>query len=134
MIGYLNSRDGVNGHTGSVFAYESVILNDMKPREVPITMDRISALRNIEESLRAFETGNSDLTTVEQRVIGVLRTYAAELESTSSELCAYEASGTQQVAGLIVVAASELKAREQIATLLNIDPSELSDQVNITPI
>jgi len=97
-------------------------------------MDRISALRNIEESLRAFETGDSDLAAVEQQVIGVLRTYAAELDSTSSELCAYEASGTERVAGLIVVAPSKSKAHDRIATLLHIDPSELSDQINITPI
>jgi hypothetical protein len=64
----------------------------------------------------------------------VLRTYAAELDSTSSELCAYEASGTERVAGLIVVAPSKSKAHDRIATLLHIDPSELSDQINITPI
>jgi hypothetical protein len=78
--------------------------------------------------------GNSDLTTVEQRVIGVLRTYAAELETTSAELCAYQASGSERVTGLIVVALTKSKARERIATLLDINRSDLSDEVSMTPV
>ncbi len=41
-------------------------------------MDRISALRNIEDALATFEQGETDLASMERRVRGVLRTYATE--------------------------------------------------------
>jgi hypothetical protein len=43
-------------------------------------MDRISALRNVEDALREFEDGEADLATTEQRVVAVLRTYATDFE------------------------------------------------------
>lgn len=78
-------------------------------------MDRISALRNIEDALAAFEQGETDLATMEQRVRGVLRTYATEFADNS--LAAYRASGDTAVDGLVVVASSRAQARERIAEL-----------------
>ena len=43
-------------------------------------MDRISALRNVEHALRAFEAGEADLAETERRVGTVLRTFATEFE------------------------------------------------------
>jgi hypothetical protein len=53
-------------------------------------MDRISALRNIEDALAAFEAGESTLADLEGQVRGILRTYAADLDG---ELGAYRATG-----------------------------------------
>ncbi|WP_332897376.1 DUF7854 family protein [Haladaptatus sp. CMSO5] len=78
-------------------------------------MDRISALRNIEDALAAFEHGEMDLATMEQRVRGVLRTYATEFADNA--LAAYRASGDASVDGLVVVAASRAQARERILEL-----------------
>ena len=43
-------------------------------------MDRISTLRNIEDALAEFEDGECDLSDLERRVRGALRTYATELD------------------------------------------------------
>jgi hypothetical protein len=45
-------------------------------------MDRISALRNVEDALREFEDGEADLAATERRVVAVLRTYATDFEAT----------------------------------------------------
>ena len=79
-------------------------------------MDRISALRNVEEALAAFESGEADLASVERRVLTVLRTYATEFES--DEMEAYRATGAERVDGLIVVADSPASARERVRTLV----------------
>lgn len=76
-------------------------------------MDRISALRNIEEALSEFESGEIDLVTMEERVRGILRTYATEFEDGRP----YRANGSPSVDGLIVVADSPREAREQIRDL-----------------
>lgn len=55
-------------------------------------MDRISALRNVEDALRAFERGEADLATTERQVLNVLRTYATDFEG-DGELAAYRARG-----------------------------------------
>jgi hypothetical protein len=94
-------------------------------------MDRISALRNIEEALRDFEAGESDLDATEQRVIGVLRTYATDFEGDDG-LRAYRASGSGRADGLVVVAESESAARERIADLLGEEPPALD--VEISPV
>lgn len=80
-------------------------------------MDRISALRNIEESLAAFEEGDIDLGTVQQRVLTVLQTYATEFERDGLEV--YQASGDAQADGLVVVAESRAHARERVRQLLD---------------
>jgi hypothetical protein len=95
-------------------------------------MDRISALRNIEEALRDFEAGESDLEATEQRVAAVLRTYATDFEGENDGLRAYRAAGAGRADGLVVVAESEPGARERIADLLGEEASALD--VEISPV
>lgn len=76
-------------------------------------MDRISALRNVEDALADFEAGDAALGDVEDRVLGVLRTYATEFED--GELSAYRATGDPRVEGVVVVADSEEAARNRVA-------------------
>ena len=58
-------------------------------------MDRISALRNVEDALRKFENGDADLLATEREVATVLRTYATEFESDEG-LAAYRATGLDE--------------------------------------
>lgn len=83
-------------------------------------MDRISAIRNVENALRAFENGEIDLAGTEQRVATVLRTYATEFEGAGS---VYRAVGDDPVDGCIVVARSKPAARERVLRLVGIDPT-----------
>lgn len=76
-------------------------------------MDRISALRNIEDALSDFEAGRIDLETMEARVRATLRTYATDFD----ELGTYRAHGPPSVDGLIVVADSQRTARDRIHDL-----------------
>lgn len=78
-------------------------------------MDRISALRNIEDALADFEAGESTLADLEGDVRGILRTYAADLEG---ELTAYRASG-EDFSDLVVVAGSRRGARERVEGLVD---------------
>lgn len=87
-------------------------------------MDRISALRNVEEALSAFERGEVSLSTLEERVQGVLRTYATEFEDDG--LRAFRASGDPSVNGLIVVAASREAARSRVRDLIDANPGAFS--------
>ncbi|WP_101295204.1 DUF7854 family protein [Halegenticoccus soli] len=80
-------------------------------------MDRISALRNVEEALRAFEAGEADLESTERRVATVLRTYATEFED--GDLAAYRASGEGRADGLVVVAESPTDAERRLRDLLD---------------
>lgn len=79
-------------------------------------MDRIAALRTVEDALSAFEAGEIDLATMEKRVQGTLRTYATDFED--GNLTAYRATGDPAVEGLVVVAESPRAARERIAELV----------------
>lgn len=81
-------------------------------------MDRISALRNVEEALAAFEAGDLDLAALERQVQGTLRTYATEFEG---ELSAYRATDPEEVAGVVVLAHDEREAGERVGELLG-DP------------
>ncbi|GGJ12666.1 hypothetical protein GCM10008995_23150 [Halobellus salinus] len=92
-------------------------------------MDRISALRNIEEALRDFEDGESDLEATEQRVAGVLRSYATDFEGEEG-VRAYRAAGSGRANGLVVVAESRPEARERIADLLDEEPAALDVEVS----
>ena len=74
-------------------------------------MDRISALRNVEDALRAFENGDEDLSGTERRVAAVLRTYASEFEGEDD---VFRAVGEPPVDGTIVVAPSKPAARERV--------------------
>lgn len=82
-------------------------------------MDRISALRNVEDALREFEHGEADLATTEQRVTTVLRTYATEFDE--DPRAAYRATGVAAVDGVVVVASSEPEARERVRILRDVD-------------
>ena len=85
-------------------------------------MDRISALRNVEDALRDFEDGEADLTETERRVVAVVRTYATEFEGgEQTDLDAYRASGDGPADGTVVVAASTAEARSRVADLVDDD-------------
>ena len=91
-------------------------------------MDRISALRNVEEALSDFEAGDSDLAATEQRVVTILRTYATDFDGEEG-LRAYRATGEGRAHGLVVVAESEAEARERIAALLGEEPSAIAADI-----
>ena len=78
-------------------------------------MDRISALRNVEDALAGFEAGELTLPELEREVRGTLRTYATEF----AEGHLYRARGDPAVDGVVVVAASQADARERIETVLS---------------
>jgi len=85
-------------------------------------VDRISALRNVEAALREFEAGEADLAATEERVVGVLRTYATEFEGDATEsLDAYRATGDDPVDGAVVVAPSATVARSRVVDLYDAD-------------
>jgi len=93
-------------------------------------MDRISALRNVEDALADFEAGEADLEATERRVLTVLRTYATEFEDEA--LSAYRASGAPSVDGLVVAAESSAQARDRVRDLLSsgtADPSDAGEAV-----
>lgn len=81
-------------------------------------MDRISALRNIEEALGEYEAGERDLDGLERRVRAVVRTYATAFEG---DLAAYRATGDPPADGLVVAAPSRRTARERVRELLDDD-------------
>lgn len=78
-------------------------------------MDRITALRTIEDALTAYEQDDLALPELEREVQGILRTYATEFDDGTT---AYRASGDPNADGLVVVASSPTAAREQIEELL----------------
>jgi len=78
-------------------------------------MDRIAALRKVEEALSEYEDGELLLPELEREVRGVLRTYATAFDE---ETTAYRARGGQPADGLVVVAASRTEARERIEDVL----------------
>lgn len=72
-------------------------------------MDRIAALRRIEDAMADFEAGETDLEGCERRVRATVRTFATEFDG---DLAAYRADD-----GAVVVAASEREARERVREL-----------------
>ncbi|WP_423743585.1 hypothetical protein V5735_11135 (plasmid) [Haladaptatus sp. SPP-AMP-3] len=80
-------------------------------------MDRISALRNIEDALSDFESGADELRETQRRVLAVLQTYATEFE-TERDVFAYRAYGDERAEGIVVVAESADDARGRIIELL----------------
>lgn len=72
-------------------------------------MDRIAAIRRIEEALADYEAGKTELETCERRVRSAVRTFATEFDG---ELSAYRAAS-----GAVVVAESERQARNRIEEL-----------------
>ncbi|WP_058367036.1 DUF7854 family protein [Haloparvum sedimenti] len=74
-------------------------------------MDRISAIRNIEDAIRSFEDGECDLSETERRVASILRTYATEFDGDGD---VFRAVGDPPADGTVVVAPSEPAARERV--------------------
>ncbi|GAA0532022.1 hypothetical protein ABNG02_01210 [Halorubrum ejinorense] len=84
-------------------------------------MDRISAIRNVEDALREFENGDADLAATERRVAAVLRTYATEFDGDDD---VFRAVGDDAVDGTVVVAPSEPAARERVLAVSGVDSDE----------
>lgn len=84
-------------------------------------MDRISALRNMEDALRDYENGEVDLAGLEERIGTILRTYATDFEA--ADLDVYRAVGGQ-AEGTIVAAESAAAARERICEQLDAEDLE----------
>ena len=84
-------------------------------------MDRISAIRNVEDALQAFENGDADLADTEQRVAAVLRTYATEFDGDDD---VFRAIGDAPVDGTIVVAPSAPAARERLLAANGLGPDD----------
>lgn len=80
-------------------------------------MDRIAAIRNVEDALADFERGEVDLATMEERVQGVLRTFATDYPADDTQ--AYRASGDPRADGIVVLASGRADARERVAALLD---------------
>lgn len=78
-------------------------------------MDRISALRNVEEALRAFESGEQSLAETHSEVRSVLQTYATEFETADRR--PFRARGDDVVDGTVVVAADEATAVRRVREL-----------------
>ncbi|OSO97554.1 hypothetical protein B9H04_12590 [Halorubrum ezzemoulense DSM 17463] len=81
-------------------------------------MDRISAIRNVEDALREFQDGDADLAATERRVAAVLRTYATEFDGEGD---VFRAVGDDPVDGTVVVAPSEPAARERVLAASGVD-------------
>jgi len=77
-------------------------------------MDRISALRNVEEALAAFEADDLTLPELEREVRGVVRTYATDFDDRR----AWRASGAPAVEGVVVLAGSRADARDRVVALV----------------
>lgn len=82
-------------------------------------MDRISALRNVEEALQAFEAGEAELETTQRRVQSVLQSYATEFED--RERRAYRAHGDSPADGTVVVAPDQETAKTRVVELKDAD-------------
>ena len=92
-------------------------------------MDRISAIRNVEDALREFENGDADLAAAERRVAAVLRTYATEFDGDGE---VYRAVGDDPVDGTVGVAPSEPAARERVLAASDVDGEDNPDGVDGT--
>ncbi|AGN02477.1 hypothetical protein L593_12690 [Salinarchaeum sp. Harcht-Bsk1] len=75
-------------------------------------MDRISALRNVEDALSEFERGEIDLASMEQQIQAVLRTYATDFEDERTAV--YRVDPIEDRA-VVIVANSPGEARDRAA-------------------
>lgn len=83
-------------------------------------MDRISALRNVESALRAFEDGEVSFAALEDRVQGVLRTYVSSFEGEG--VAPYRVvDGPEAAVGVVVVASDAVAARERVRELTDVE-------------
>lgn len=81
-------------------------------------MDRISALRNIEDALGGFEADELSLPELEREVRGVLRSYATDFDA---DLRTYRAVGDPAAEGVVVLAESRTAARERLREVIGAD-------------
>lgn len=79
-------------------------------------MNRISALRNVEEALRAFEAGEQSLDDTQRAVRSVLQTYATEFETDQRR--PFRAVGGA-ADGTVVVAPDQETAVERVRSLMD---------------
>jgi hypothetical protein len=84
-------------------------------------MDRISALRNVEEALGEFEEGEIDLEALRRRVDTVVRTYATGFDR--GETAAYRVDGPGRDRPVVVVAASPAEARDRATAVADVSPT-----------
>lgn len=84
-------------------------------------MDRISALRNVEDAIAAFEDGEATLAETERQVVATLRTYATEFGADG--LAAYRVTGVETE--VVVVADAPGNARERAADF-GVDPIDVA--------
>jgi hypothetical protein len=97
-------------------------------------MDRISALRNVEDALATFEDGECDLADLERRVQTILRTYVSEFDVGES-LAVYRVAPAEDggedpddgTSGLVLVAAGPNEARAQARELAD----DLSESLSV---
>jgi L-aminopeptidase/D-esterase-like protein len=83
-------------------------------------MDRISALRNVEEALSEFEEGNVELAELEARVGSILRTYATDFGDGTAT---YRVAAEDRERPVVVVAESPGQARERAGEVAPITPA-----------
>jgi hypothetical protein len=93
-------------------------------------MDRISALRNVEDALAEFEAGEISLGELEERVAGVLRTYATEFEAAgdgdgNGRRAVYRVHGRERDRPLVVVAPSPGEARDRARRTADLSPTSV---------
>lgn len=89
-------------------------------------MDRITALRNVETVLQAFEDGEISLGEAEHRTEAILRTFASEFEHPDRQVFRAQVGGHERV----VVADSATAARGRIAETHDTRP----EAVVLTPV
>lgn len=94
-------------------------------------MDRISALRNVEDAIRAFEDGEADLAETERHVGTVLRTYATEFD-VDDRRAFRVVDGPGE--GRVLVATSAAQARERARTLAGDVDGASDDDVVVEPL
>lgn len=88
-------------------------------------MDRISALRNVESALRAFEDGEASFEELEGRVQGVLRTYVSSFEGDG--VAPFRVvDGPDAATGVVVVASDSVAARERVRELTGVEGGVLA--------
>jgi hypothetical protein len=88
-------------------------------------VDRISALRNVEDALREFENGECDLSTLERRVRGTVRTYATQFETDGAAPYRVTCGDTE----VVVVASDPADARERAERLGDIEGDLVVERV-----
>ncbi|MFB6142732.1 MAG: hypothetical protein ABEJ30_05255 [Halorientalis sp.] len=86
-------------------------------------MDRISAIRNVEEALADLEAGEIDLETAEERVVTVVRTFATDF-GPEEDRRAYRARGDPPADGTVVVAGGRREARERVRAVADAEEAE----------